>query len=228
MSTKDWASSPRRRLTASTSSRSEKISVIKEIRSFRSGGQSIKRFHAGILLHVRNKSGERTRGSRAETYKPRKICDTCGRKEASWSQHRCVNAHNTSVKFGWAGRGGRSPSTIADIASRGDLSLNGTAPVKAYVKVSGDSPDINPGKLLQRTSIVTIANEKTSPSLPYVPRPSKISGAIHRALYPSSSEVPRVESRFWVTIARPKSVTFARPVMSTMIFDWLGVNTVLK
>jgi len=82
------------------------------------------------------------------------------------------------------------------MAARDDLSLNGTAPVKAYVKVSDSSPDVSPGGLLQRTSIVTIANEKMSPSLLYVPRPFKISGAIHRALCPSSSKVLRVESRF--------------------------------
>jgi len=37
---------------------------------------------------------------------------------------------------------------IADIATRDDLSLNGTAPVKAYVKVSDIPSGVNPGKLL--------------------------------------------------------------------------------
>ena len=83
MSTNDWASSLHRRLTISVSSRSEKISVIREMRSFVLRGRSTKRFHAGPLLRVRKWSGKQTRGSGAETYKSRRICDTCGRRRTS-------------------------------------------------------------------------------------------------------------------------------------------------
>ena len=46
------------------------------------------------------------------------------------------------------------------------------------------------------TSIMTIPKEKTSASLLYVPSSVKISGAVHRAVWPWSSEVVRIESRF--------------------------------
>jgi len=127
------------------------------------------------------------------------------------------------VKVGWIGRGGRSPLTVADTAARGGLSLNGTAPVKTFLQMNQvlQISILN----LQRTSITTIANEKTSASLLNVPRLSKISGAIHRALCPYSSGASRIEPRFWVTIARPQSVIIAWPVASTRMFGWsVGVN----
>ena len=135
------------------------------------------------------------RGSRVETYKPHKISNAFGRRRVSRSQHRWINAHKPSVKVGWVGRGGRSPPVIASITTRGGLSLNGTAPVKAFIQMNGSSPDVSQVGDLQRTSIMTIANEKTSDSLLCVPPPSKISGAIHRALSPCSAEVFRIESR---------------------------------
>ena len=48
----------------------------------------------------------------------------------------------------------------------------------------------------QRTSIMTIANEKTSASLLNVSRLAKISGAIHRVLRACSSGALCIESRF--------------------------------
>ena len=77
---------------------------------------------------------------------------------------------------------------------------------------------------MQRTSIMTIANEKTSASLLNAPRLAKISGAIHRVLSPRSSEVLCIESMLWVTTARPQSVIIAWPVVSTRMFDWSSVN----
>ena len=77
---------------------------------------------------------------------------------------------------------------------------------------------------LQRTSIMTIANEKTSASLLSVPRLAEISGAIHRILSPCSSGDPCTESMLWVTTARPQSVIIAWPAVSTRMFDWLGVS----
>jgi len=50
ISTKDCASSPRRHLTASISLRSEKMAVIKEMRSSVERGRLINRFHAGVPL----------------------------------------------------------------------------------------------------------------------------------------------------------------------------------
>jgi len=122
------------------------------------------------------------------------------------------------VKVGWIGRGGRSPLAVADAAARGVLLLNGTAPVKTFVQMNEvlQMSILN----LRRTSITTIANEKTSASLLNVPRLSKISGAIHRVLCPYSSGAPRIESRFWVTMARPQSMIIAWPVASTRMFGW--------
>ena len=74
---------------------------------------------------------------------------------------------------------------------------------------------------MQQTSIMTIANEKTSASLLNVPRSAKISGAIHRLLSTCSSGAPCTESIPWVTRARPQSVIIAWPVVSTRMFDWL-------
>ena len=56
--------------------------------------------------------------------------------------------------------------------------------------------------------------------------PSKISGAIHRALRPHSGEAFHIESRPWVIIASPKSVIRAWPVTSIRMLDWLDVNVV--
>jgi len=42
---------------------------------------------------------------------------------------------------------------------------------------------------LEPTSTMTIANEKTSASLLGVPRPCRISGAVHRAVPPAVEEV---------------------------------------
>jgi len=66
--------------------------------------------------------------------------------------------------------------------------------VKTFVQMSEvlQMSILNP----QRTSIMAIANEKTSASLLNVPRLSKISGAIHRVLSPCSSGAPRIESKF--------------------------------
>jgi hypothetical protein len=69
------------------------------------------------------------------TYKRQEICAVCGRMWASWFQHCCISAHKPSVKLGWIGRGGRSPLVIANTAARGDFSLNGAAPVKAFVQI---------------------------------------------------------------------------------------------
>jgi len=51
---------------------------------------------------------------------------------------------------------------IANIAAWDGLSLNGTAPVNAFAQMNDGPPPVG---YLQRTSIVTIANEKTSASL---------------------------------------------------------------
>ena len=48
----------------------------------------------------------------------------------------------------------------------------------------------------QRTSIITIAKEKISASLLYVPCSFRISGAVHRAVWPLSSDPVRMESKF--------------------------------
>ena len=74
--TNDWASSPLRHLAASVSSRSDNRSTIREIRSAAVRGRSIKRFHTGMSLCVRNRSGGGMNGSRAETYKPHEICES--------------------------------------------------------------------------------------------------------------------------------------------------------
>ena len=73
-----------------------------------------------------------------------KSSGACGRNWASWSQHCCVNAHNPSFKAWLVGRGGRSPPTIANTAAEGDLSLNGTAPVKTFVQMNYSSVDVEP------------------------------------------------------------------------------------
>jgi len=73
-----------------------------------------------------------------ETHAPRKTPDTSeasGRKRSSLFQQRCVSAHNSSVKVGWDGRGGRLPSITATIAVASGRLLNGTAPVNAWVDV---------------------------------------------------------------------------------------------
>jgi len=59
-----------------------------------------------------------------------------GREWTLWSQQRWANSHNPSVKVEWVGRGRRSPAINADMAARGDLSLNGTAPVKTFIKTN--------------------------------------------------------------------------------------------
>ena len=68
-STNDWASSPRSCLTISISSRLEKMSVIKEIRSFEVRGLSIRRFHVGVPLHARDGSGRHVQGSEVGAHK---------------------------------------------------------------------------------------------------------------------------------------------------------------
>ena len=144
-------------------------------------------------------------GSRGvETYKPHKICNTCGRRRGSSSQHCCVIVHNASVKVGSIGLGGRSPPMVANRAARGVFLPKGTAPVNTFVQMSGVlwMSILS----LQRTSIMTIANEKTSASLLNAPRLARISGAVHRVLCPCSSGAPCIESRFRVTTARPQSV----------------------
>ena len=84
------------------------------------------------------------RGFKVETYKLHEIRKTGGRRRGSWFQQSLVNAHNPSVKAGWVGRGGRSPPTIANIAARGGLLLNGTAPVTTFVRVNNNKPDVDP------------------------------------------------------------------------------------
>ena len=58
----------------------------------------------------------------------------------------------------------------------------------------------------RHTSIMTIAKEKISASLLYVPCSFRISGAVHRAVCPLSSDPLRMDSKLRVTVARPKSV----------------------
>ena len=76
---------------------------------------------------------------------------------------------------------------------------------------------------LQRTSTMTMANEKISASLLNVPCLAKISGEVHRVLCSCSSGALRVESKFRVTTARPQSVICARPAMFIRTLGWLGV-----
>ena len=83
------------------------------------------------------------RGSSAETYNPHVILSACGRKWASLFQHLCTNAHISSVNVGWIGRDGRSPRSTADLASWNDFSLNGGAPVKAFVQIDDNSSFIS-------------------------------------------------------------------------------------
>jgi len=71
---------------------------------------------------------------------------------------------------------------------------------------------------------MTIAKEKISASLLYAPSSVRISGAVHLAVCPSLSDTLRIESRFCVTVARPKSVIRAQPARSTRIFDWVRVS----
>ena len=80
----------------------------------------------------------------------------------------------------------------------------------------------------QNTSIMTIAKEKTSAALLYVPSSFMISGAVHRAVYSRVSEALHVEFKFRVAVARPKSAIRARPVTSTRTFDWVHVNRTAK
>ena len=51
------------------------------------------------------------------------------------------------MRVGWIGRGGRSPQTIATIAARDGLSLNGTAPVKAFAQDITICRMLAPGRL---------------------------------------------------------------------------------
>jgi len=115
------------------------MAAIRETCSSAARRRSIKRFQAGIPLHVRNWSGQRPLGSGVETYKLHEIRRELGRRWASLSQHRCVNVHNLSVKAGCVGRGGRWPPTIANMAARDDLSLNGAAPVNAFAQMNDGS-----------------------------------------------------------------------------------------
>ena len=73
------------------------------------------------------------RGPRIKTYKPHGIRGASGRRRGSWFQHCCINTHRFFVKVGLVGRGGRLQFVIIDKAARGDLSLNGAAPVKTFV-----------------------------------------------------------------------------------------------
>jgi len=117
---------------------------------------------------------------------PRKTfstCETSGRTLGSWPQQLCIVSHNSSEHAGWAGRGGRSPRIMAVPAIPGLLTSNGGAPVKTCVETErrlrkAQRITIHP----RRTSTMTIANEKTSASLLYVPESFAISGAVHCAV----------------------------------------------
>ena len=143
--TRVCASSTDRRLMASTSPRSDNRSAIKEMRSLVVRGRSIKRFHTGTPLRMRNLSGRHTHGSTLETHKLHESRRARGRRWTSRSQHRCVSPHSLSVNTGSIGRGGRSSLTIAKIAARCDLSLNGMAPVKTLIQ-NFSSPNLSPNR----------------------------------------------------------------------------------
>jgi hypothetical protein len=73
-----------------------------------------------------------------ETHAPRKTFNTSaapGRKRGSRLQQRCINTHNSSVKVGWDGLGGRLPSITATTTAAAGRLLNGTAPVNTYFEV---------------------------------------------------------------------------------------------
>ena len=72
-STNDWASSPTSCLTASVSSRSEKMFATNKIRSSKVRERSIRRFHAGLPLHVENRSAGHVHGSRVGLTNDRKF-----------------------------------------------------------------------------------------------------------------------------------------------------------
>jgi hypothetical protein len=77
------------------------------------------------------------------------------------------------------------PTIIASIAAAGELRLKGTAPVNACDGQRGVMSQTLTEIIHPRcTSIITIAKEKTSASLLYVPTSFRISGAVHRAAWP--------------------------------------------
>ena len=136
-STKVWISSPHRWPTISTSSQSEKIVMIRGIRSWAARVGLISCLQAGGPLYTGKPSSSRINDHRngRETDWMRRTCKasvTSGREWGSWSQQRCINVHNWSVRAGCIGREGRLPLIIATIATAGGLLLNGTAPVNAY------------------------------------------------------------------------------------------------
>ena len=56
-------------------------------------------------------------GSGVGTHKPNEIRNGRGRILGSLFQHCCINDHLSSVKAGWAGRGGRTPLATANLAA---------------------------------------------------------------------------------------------------------------
>ena len=78
-STKVWASSPRRRLTASISLLSERRAVTWKIHSSAGGGLLIKCFHAGISL-VKATTVNVSKSSKVETYKLYRTSNEVGRR----------------------------------------------------------------------------------------------------------------------------------------------------
>ena len=74
------------------------------------------------------------------------------------------------------------------------------------------------GGLITRTSIITIPNENTSDSMLAL-LDFKISGAVHRKVWPWSSVGLASEFGSRTITARPKSMIRAFPDSSTMMFD---------
>ena len=68
----------------------------------------------------------------------RKVFDTTdipGRMGESRCQQRSINAHNLSVRPGWTGRTGCSPSNILILAVRALRGLNGGSVAKTCVRM---------------------------------------------------------------------------------------------
>lgn len=155
-----------------------------------------------------------------ETYAPRKTFSTSemvGREHGSCFQQFCINVHSSVVKDECFGLGGRVPPMMESMADVAGFPTKGTAPVNTWINVNRCLAQGRHKGCQRRTSIMTIAKEKISASLLYIPS-SKTSGAEYRGVLPLRLELLCTESKFCVTNARPKSVMRACPELSTRMF----------
>ena len=137
-STNAWASSLERYSNTTTSSRSEKMDLIRGMRSSVERVSLINRFQVGGFLYAREQSnlGVNSHRNEWETDESRRVCKTSEaseRKRGSPFQHRCISFHNPPVTPGCVGRGGRLPCTVANMAIIAEPSANGGAPVNTFI-----------------------------------------------------------------------------------------------